>query len=239
MIIKGLQAGLETIAFASFNVAKAITPRIIEEDMIKILDRLLWLGRDCFLYDGPERIYFNPYEVHRPEPADIILVTHEHMHHCSLVDIDRVRRPHTVIVCDQSAARKIDSPVIALEPWEKTEVEGILIESVPAYNLHTSFHPKRKGYLGFIVTLEGQRVYHAGDTDFIPEMQELEVDIALLPVSGTQVMGPDEAAQAALALKPKVAIPTHYGMLDADMGLAEFFRSLLAGKVRVEILAKS
>jgi L-ascorbate metabolism protein UlaG (beta-lactamase superfamily) len=205
----------------------------------QVLDRLLWLGRDCFLYDGTKRVYFNPYEIHRPEPADIILVGHEHMHHCSLVDIDRVRRPHTVIVCDQSAARKIDPPVMALEPGGIAEIGGILIEAVPAYNLHTSFHPKRKGYLGFIVTLEGERVYHAGDTDFIPEMREFEVDIALLPVSGTHVMGPEEAAQAALALKPKVAIPTHYGMLDADMAVAESFRGVLAGKLRVEILAKS
>jgi L-ascorbate metabolism protein UlaG (beta-lactamase superfamily) len=205
----------------------------------QVLDRLLWLGRDCFLYNGPQRIYFNPYEIHRPEPADIILVGHEHMHHCSLVDIDRVRRPDTIVVCDQSAGRKIDPPVLALKPGETAEVEGILIEAVPAYNLHTSFHPKRNGYLGFIVTLEGERVYHAGDTDFIPEMRDLQVDIALLPVSGTHVMNPEEAAQAALALKPKVAIPTHYGMLDADMSLGECFRGALAGKLRVEILAKS
>lgn len=205
----------------------------------QVLDNLLWLGRDCFLYDGKKRIYFNPYVVHRPQPADLILVGHEHIHHCSLVDIDRVRRPHTVVVCDLSAARKIDPPVLALEPWGQAEVEDILIEAVPAYNLHTSFHPKRKGYLGFIVTLEGVRVYHAGDTDFIPEMRDLRVDIALLPVSGTHVMNPEEAAQAALALRPQVVIPMHFGLIEGSMADAESLRAALAGKLRVEILAKS
>jgi L-ascorbate metabolism protein UlaG (beta-lactamase superfamily) len=115
--------------------------------------------------------------------------------------------------------------------------------------LPASFHPKRKGYLGFIVTLEGVRLYHAGDTDFIPEMWSLKVDIALLPVSGFEVMTAVEAAQAALALQPQVAIPMHYGpalprvatlsAVTDPMGDAEYFRALLAGKIRVEILGKS
>ena len=82
---------------------------------------------------------------------------------------------------------------------------------MPAYNTNKDFHPKSKGWLGFIVEIEGVKVYHAGDTDFIPEMNNFDVDIALLPVSGTYVMTADEAVQAALAINPQIAIPMHYG----------------------------
>jgi len=206
----------------------------------RVLDRLRWLGHDCFLYEGPPVVYFDPYEVHVVEPADIILVSHEHFDHCSPADIQKVWRGRegTAIVTDQSAARKLGEPLIALNPGEQTTVGETLIEAVPAYNLNKSFHPQRAGHLGFIVTLEGLRVYHAGDTDFIPEMRDFEVDIALLPVSGTYVMDAGEAAQAALALGPRVAIPMHYGAIVGSHEDAEKFRSLLAGKIRVEILTK-
>jgi L-ascorbate metabolism protein UlaG (beta-lactamase superfamily) len=113
-----------------------------------------------------------------------------------------------------------------------------LIQAVPAYNVETHFHPKRAGYLGFIVTVEGVRIYYAGDTDFIPEMADLHVDIAILPVCGLTVMDAEEAARAALALKPQVAIPMHFGGTLGTLEDAETFRALLDGKVRVEILPK-
>jgi L-ascorbate metabolism protein UlaG (beta-lactamase superfamily) len=214
------------------------------------LNRLLWLGHSTFVYTGPPVVYFNPYDIHRIQPADLILVGHEHRHHCSPPDLERVRKSATIVIADQSAARKIDPPVIAMSPGEElTTSHGVTIEAVPAYNLETSYHPKSKGYLGFIATLAGVRVYHAGDTDFIPEMRRLKVDIALLPVSGLEVMTAEEAARAALALKPQVAIPMHYGPADPEIrppqGVtepsveAEAFRALLAGKIRVEILARS
>jgi len=211
------------------------------EDLMlaRVLDRLLWLGHSAFIYDGEPLIYFDPFALHRIKPADIILVSHDHPHHCSPVDIDKVRRPQTVILTDEHSPQHIAPPVIAMAPGQQETVGDFLIEAVPAYNLHLSFHPQRKAYLGFIVTLEGLRLYYAGDTDFIPEMRNLRVDIALLPISGFNVMGVEEAAQAALALGAQVAIPMHWG---TDYGTTEDaarFRALLAGKVRVEILAKS
>lgn len=214
-----------------------------------VLSKLEWGGHEYFLYNGPPVIYFSPYDIKKARPADIILIGHADLHHCSLADIKKVWKPGTVIICDKSAARKLEEPVVTLNPGEQTEVGDILIEAVPAYNLTTSFHPKSKGYLGFIVTVAGVRLYHAGDTDFIPEMRNLKVDIALLPVSGIEVMNAQEAAEAALALKPKVAIPMHYGPelarevvsgeITSPMGDAEAFRACLAGKIRVEILAKT
>ena len=205
----------------------------------QVLERLLWLGHSSFIYEGDPLIYFDPYALHRLRPADIILVSHDHPHHCSPLDIDKVRRGPTAILADEHAAKHIAPPVIAMAPGQQEKVGDFLIEAVPAYNLHTSFHPRRKAYLGFIVTLEGLRLYHAGDTDFIPEMRELDVDIALLPVSGLNVMDAAAAAQAALALRPQVDIPMHYGLDYGTLEDAERFRALLDGKVRVEILAKS
>ena len=205
----------------------------------QVLERLLWLGHSSFIYEGDPLIYFDPYALHRLRPADIILVSHDHPHHCSPLDIDKVRRGPTAILADEHASKHIAPPVIAMAPGQQEKVGDFLIEAVPAYNLHTSFHPRRKAYLGFIVTLEGLRLYHAGDTDFIPEMRELDVDIALLPVSGLNVMDAAAAAQAALALRPQVAIPMHYGLDYGTLEDAERFRALLDGKVRVEILAKS
>jgi L-ascorbate metabolism protein UlaG (beta-lactamase superfamily) len=221
-----------------------------EDGMLEsVLSKLEWLGHECFLYNGPPVIYFSPYSLQKVRPADIILIGHEDLHHFSLPDIRKVWRPGTAIITDQSVGRMMEEPVAPLNPGEQTRIGDILIEAVPAYNLTTSFHPKSKGYLGFIVTVEGVRLYHAGDTDFIPEMRGLQVDIALLPVSGIGVMTAEEAAQAALALKPKVAIPMHYGpalpkvetpgAITDPMGDAESFRALLAGKIRVEILAKT
>lgn len=108
-------------------------------------------------------------------------------------------------------------------------VSGIPIEAVPSYNTNKSFHPKENGWLGFIVTLEGVRIYHAGDTDRIPEMESFQVDIALLPVSGTYVMTAEEAVEAARVMKPKVAIPMHYG---AIVGSADDAKRPCGGPVR-------
>jgi L-ascorbate metabolism protein UlaG (beta-lactamase superfamily) len=203
------------------------------------LNKLMWLGHDGFLYLGPPVIYFNPYEFHFVRPADIILIGHEHFHHHSWPDIKKVWRQGTAIVTDKSAERHIEWPVISMEPGETITVKDTPIEAVPAYNLDTSYHPRSKGYLGYIVTVDGLRIYHAGDTDFIPEMRDLRVDIALLPISGLHKMNATQAAEAALALKPQVVIPMDYENIQGRHADAENFRSLLAGKLRVEILARS
>lgn len=211
-----------------------------EDNMLeKVLDKLLWLGHSSFIYEGDPLIYFDPFAVHHLRRADIILVGHDHPRHCSPADIDKVRRAPTVILADEHSARHIAPPVIPMAPGQQETIGDVLIEAVPAYNLHASFHQQRRAYLGFIVTLEGLRLYHAGDTDFIPEMHDLKVDIALLPISGFTVMNAEEAVQAALALHPQVAIPMHYGTAYGTMEDAERFRALLDGKVRVEILSKS
>ncbi len=125
-----------------------------------------------------------------------------------------------------------------MKPGDVLTVDGIKIETVPSYNTDKEFHPKENGWLGFIIEIQGVRIYHAGDADFIPEMKDLSVDIALLPVSGTYVMTAAQAAEAALAINPELAIPMHYGAIVGSEQDALDFKQALEGKVDVLILPK-
>jgi L-ascorbate metabolism protein UlaG (beta-lactamase superfamily) len=192
-----------------------------------LLDKLHWLGHDSFRLDGPPVIYLDP--LHLPEgspAADLILVSHDHFDHCSPEDIERIRRPGTVVVANPAAAAKIKPPVTTLAPGQETTAAGVRIEAVPAYNVGKPFHPREANGVGFVMTVAGERLYFAGDTDHIPEMAGLACDVALLPVGGKYTMTAEEAAQAAGAIQPKMAVPMHYGAgvigTSAD---AETFRS--------------
>jgi L-ascorbate metabolism protein UlaG (beta-lactamase superfamily) len=125
-----------------------------------------------------------------------------------------------------------------MKPGEVKQWEGFTIETLPSYNTDKDFHPKKNNWLGFILTVDGVRIYHPGDADFIPEMKGLKADIAFLPVSGTYVMTAKQAAEAARAIKPKIAVPMHYGaIVGSDQDAAEF-KKLLQGEVDVRILKK-
>ena len=205
-----------------------------------IFKNLQWLGHDAFLLRGGGKIiYFDPFKLAPGlPPADIICISHEHYDHCSPADVLTIQQPSTLIVTETKAAAKLKGKIMTLVPGEHREVEGITIETVPAYNTNKQFHPQFNRWLGFILTVDGVRVYHAGDTDYIPEMKDIRADIALLPVSGTYVMTAEEAAQAALAIGPKIAVPMHYGDIVGSTDDAQRFAAALAGRVRVEILGR-
>jgi L-ascorbate metabolism protein UlaG (beta-lactamase superfamily) len=203
-----------------------------------MIEKIHWLGHDSFRLEGEVTVYIDPWKLPPNSPkADIILITHDHYDHCSPEDVAKIQKADTVIVTIPAAARKLKGEVKTVKPGDKITVKGIEIEAVPAYNTDKQFHPKEAGHVGFIVTLGGKRIYHAGDTDFIPEMKGLKVDIALLPVSGTYVMTAEEAAKAADAIKPEVAIPMHYGEIVGSERDAERFKELTS--VQVTILKPS
>ncbi len=198
-----------------------------------------WLGHDGVRITGNGQvIYIDPYQLEGGVPADIVLVTHGHYDHCSPDDIQKVLKEDTVVV--SSLGCEPPRKPMEMKPGDKKTVKGIEIEAVPSYNVGKDFHPKSKDGLGYIVTVEGQRIYHAGDTDHIPEMSDFNVDIALLPVSGTYVMNATEAAKAANTLKPKLAIPVHYGSgVVGTVEDAEEFKKLMEGSgIEVEIKEK-
>ena len=195
---------------------------------------IAWLGHAGFLIKGEGKaIVIDPFQVKQCDPADIILVTHEHYDHCSPEDIQKIRKDSTVIVTEADSAKKLSGDVRVVRPGDSLTISGISIEAVASYNTNKQFHPKQNGWLGFIVTVDGVRIYHAGDTDLIPEMGSLKADIALLPVSGTYVMTAEEAVEAARVIKPKLVIPMHYGAIVGSADDARRFRDALAGVCEV------
>jgi L-ascorbate metabolism protein UlaG (beta-lactamase superfamily) len=178
----------------------------------ELLSSLHWLGHDTYRIDAPVVIYIDPWQLPDGCPqADVILVSHHHYDHCSDEDIALIRKATTRVIANPSAAKKITPPVSVLRAGETTTVGEIKLTAVPAYNIGKRFHPKAEGHIGFKITLGDECLYFAGDTDHIPEMRGLECDVALLPVGGTYTMTAEEAAKAAGTIKPKVAIPMHYG----------------------------
>jgi len=198
-----------------------------------IKNKISWQGHDCFRIDASQCIYIDPYQIQDTKPADVILVSHDHFDHCSPEDVAKIQQPATIIITEKDSAKKLNGDIRVVSPGERVELEGLAVEAVPAYNTDKDFHPKANGWLGFVIEIDGVRIYHAGDSDFIPEMKTLSVDIAMLPVSGTYVMTAAEAIEAALAIQPKLAIPMHYGAIVGDSNDAITFRDALADKMEV------
>jgi len=203
-----------------------------------MIENIHWLGHDSFRIDGKATIYIDPWNLNVGEPkADLILITHDHHDHCSPDDVAKISKEDTVIVTIAAAARRLQGDVRVVEAGDSLTVSGTSIEVVPAYNVNKHFHPQSAGHVGFIVTVEDKRIYHAGDTDLIPEMDNIQADIALLPVSGKYVMTADEAVQAAQRVAPQVAVPMHYGAgVAGSIKDAKRFRDRLQGRVEVVIL---
>lgn len=195
-----------------------------------------WLGHDTFKIVGEKVIYTDPYKIKKKDVADVILITHEHFDHCSPEDVKKIQGPNTVIIATADCAKKLSGKIKIVKPGDKIDVEGVEIEAVPAYNTNKHFHPKASNWVGYIFTVKENRIYIAGDTDYIPEMKNFKVDIALLPVSGTYVMTAEEAVKAALDIKPKLAIPMHYGSIVGSKDDAKRFAEGLKGKIEVQIL---
>jgi L-ascorbate metabolism protein UlaG (beta-lactamase superfamily) len=200
--------------------------------------KLHWHGHDTFRVDGPPVVYVDPFQLRAGLPtADLILVTHEHSDHCSPTDIAKVRGPATVVIAPATAAHMLPGPVEVIAPGEQKTVAGVAVRAVSAYNTDKKFHPKQAGMVGYLVTVGGLTYYHAGDSDHIPEMAGLGPDVALLPVSGTYVMTAAQAAAAAKAIQPKVAVPMHYGSIVGSKDDAATFAKLLEGS-GIEVVIK-
>ena len=202
------------------------------------MENLRWLGHDGFqIKANGKNIYIDPFKIGQDEHADMILITHSHYDHCSVEDIMKISTNETTIFITADAQSKLpDFPgkVVIAEPNRAYKKDDIVIRAVPAYNTDKMFHPRENDWLGYIIETGNERIYHSGDTDLIPEMKNLgEIDYAMLPVSGTYVMDAQQAAKAAEIIKPKVAIPMHYGAIVGQKSDAEKFKELYSGNVKI------
>ena len=208
--------------------------------MLRINDmEIAWLGHDSFRIKGEGQvIYIDPWKLSSAQKATLVLVTHEHYDHCSPEDVESVSGKNTLIVTAQDCAKKLKGTVKVLAPGQSLTAGAVHVEAVAAYNIDKGFHKKESGWLGFVLTIGKTRIYHAGDTDFIPEMRHLKaITVALLPVSGTYVMTAEQAAEAARAIGAEISVPMHFGEIVGSQGDAERFKALCEG-LRVEILEK-
>jgi L-ascorbate metabolism protein UlaG (beta-lactamase superfamily) len=188
-----------------------------------LLDAVAWLGHSGFrVAAGRTTIYLDPYRVREgAPPADLILVTHGHYDHFSPRDIEALSHKRTWLIAPAAVAERVGGRVLSIAPGEVIEPEfahGVSVRAVAAYNTSKRdadgkpFHAREAGWVGYDLNVRGERLYHAGDTDVIPEMDQVSgVDVALLPVSGTYVMTAEEAAEAARRIQPRVAVPMHWG----------------------------
>ncbi len=168
---------------------------------------------------GVKKIFIDPWQLPlNPPKADLILVTHEHYDHCDQNAINKISKPETIIVANEVCSAKIRGKIKILIVGESINLSGVEIFGVAAYNINKKFHPKGL-VIGFVLELNGVRIYHAGDTDFIPEMNDLKnlnLDVAMLPMGGKFTMDANDAIQAANAIAAKITIPMHYKRILGD-----------------------
>jgi L-ascorbate metabolism protein UlaG (beta-lactamase superfamily) len=200
-----------------------------------------WMGHSSFrIEDGAMQVYIDPFKLPANLPkADVIFITHAHYDHLSMDDISMIRTDHTIIVAPKEAASQFGNSAVQVVPGKVYTVGKLKVTTVPAYNLDKKFHPKENNWVGYIITLSnGQKIYHAGDTDFIPEMREILTDVALLPCGGTYTMTAKQAAEAANAFKPKLLIPMHYGSIVGSPEDAATVKKLYKGKTEIKTLER-
>jgi L-ascorbate metabolism protein UlaG (beta-lactamase superfamily) len=211
-----------------------------------------WLGHSGVLIKNSKIIYIDPYNIkENSEKADIILITHSHYDHCSIADMNKIIKEGTKIIITADCQSKITRFSIPIkieiaEPGQELIFADIKISVFPAYNIDKSFHPKEGMWAGYLVKMGNLLIYHAGDTDLIPEMQKLtgyqQADkklIAFLPVGGRFTMTAEEAVEAAKLIKPYLAIPIHYGSVVGNEEDAQEFVELCKEEgIEAKILEK-
>lgn len=202
---------------------------------------IIRLNHASFKIKNHKVIYVDPFKIKPDEKADLIFITHEHFDHFSPEDLEKIVTEKTFIVACHLCDLEKYQNVRLVKPYENFEIENIKVETIPAYNTNKFrepgkvFHPREDGRVGYILEIEGVRIYHSGDTDNIPEMGNLKnINIALLPVSGIYVMTAEEAVEAVKIIKPKIAIPMHYGTIVGSLSDAQKFKKL--SPITVEII---
>ena len=189
---------------------------------------------------GERIIYFDPYQItEESHDADMIFITHDHYDHFDPASVEKVLKEDTIMVIPGSSfdawsdSGLIVTQVLQMNPGEKIDMGWIVIETLPAYNLRKHFHPRKKNWLGYLVTMEERRIYVAGDTDVTDENRQVRCDIALVPIGGTYTMDAKKAAELINAIHPEIAVPTHFGNIVGNPEDAMTFAKIVDADIQV------
>lgn len=210
-----------------------------------MLENIEVLYHSSIRINKEKTIYIDPFKIDRNyNDADIIFITHDHYDHYSEEDIDKVINENTTIIIPDELLTKLlrkginKNAIITVEPNKNYMVQGIKFETISAYNTNKTFHPKENGWVGYIIIINGIRYYIAGDTDITEENKQVKCDVAFVPVGGTYTMDFKEAASLINEIKPKIAIPIHYGsIVGTEQDAIDFIR-LLHPEIKGIILMK-
>ena len=188
-------------------------------------------------------IYFDPYKINKDyHDADIIFITHSHYDHYSPLDIKKVIKDNTIIVCPEDVKEellKLDiKNIIEVVPNKDYEVLNIKFKTIPAYNINKNFHPKENNWVGYLINYNNVKYYIAGDTDITEENKNIICDVAFVPIGGTFTMNYKEAASLINEIQPKIAVPTHYGLIVGNKDDGIKFSKLLNNSIECKIYIK-
>ena len=194
-----------------------------------MVENIKWLGHASILIStGGKNIYIDPWKLIKDQPkGDLILITHSHYDHFSPDDISKIVRNDSVIIGPHDIFKIKTGEKKEIKPGQEINLNWVKIKAVPAYNINKHFHPKSNNWCGYIIEIDGNKIYIAGDTDFIPEMKNIVADIVILPIGGTYTMTAEEAANAINIIKPKIAIPYHFGDIVGSEKDAKLFSSFV------------
>lgn len=188
-------------------------------------------------------IYIDPYNIKESKnDANIIFITHNHYDHFSEEDIKKVKNNETIIIIPEDLYTNTlklgfnGINIIIVNPNNNYQVEGIKFSTIPAYNTNKTFHPRECEWVGYIIELDNTRYYICGDTDITEENKKVKCDVAFIPVGGTYTMDFKEAAYLINEIKPKIAVPIHYGSIVGTKQDAEDFKKLLRPTIECEIM---
>lgn len=210
-----------------------------------MLENIEVLCHSSIKFKKEKVIYVDPFRIDKEyHDADVIMITHDHYDHYSEEDIDKIKKEDTRIVASKDLLTKLTKKgfdpnnIVTVGPNQEYKLEEIKIETIPAYNKMKPFHPRQKGWVGYVLEMNHVRYYIAGDTDLTNENRNVKCDVAFVPVGGTYTMNAKQAANLINEIKPKIAVPIHYGSVVGTNQDATNFVELLHPSIEGKILMK-
>jgi L-ascorbate metabolism protein UlaG (beta-lactamase superfamily) len=246
MLVFIQSCGLLTISVSEKRDSVPKTITLAEGVSLGATGAIEFFGLDFFpasfiIEANGKTIYIDPIMVEDGKPADYIFITHGHPDHLSLPDIMKLAGTNTVIICPRTVSPELSGYTVKeVKPGDILDLDGLKCEAVPEYNLKPVFlwifpHPKEDLNTGYILDFGGVRVYHAGDTDLVPELKGLSnITVMLVPIDGDDLtMSTEDAASLVNLVKPVIAIPMHYEIGKTN---AQKFAALIGNGIDVEVM---